>query len=202
MYAPRIQTRHLVLRPPRLRDSLAIYRVLRDPAMRHFTAGSGPIRPWYGVWYVLRSWLGGLRGRRMDHLGFSRETGELVLGFSVFRIDRKPPGSAESGLWVARPYWGARLGEEAAVPHYPAMFRLLGIRRFVALVAEDNVQGIKSTEQASRGWHFEGTLRHAYLHNGKWTNMRLYSLLPTDWGVREHLAAMDAERPAEARGAV
>lgn len=194
--APQIQTAHLTLRPPRLRDSLAVYRALRDPALQEFTGMPGGFRPWNGVGWVLRSWRGRLRGRRVDHLGFDRETGALVLCYMLFRVDRRGPGGAEVGLWMTRPFWGSQLPEEAAAPYFPAMFQALGIHRITALIDEENIPAIKVTERARRGWRLEGTLRHVYYRrNGGWRNMRQYSLLPTDWGVAEYLCAA-GEAPA------
>lgn len=198
---PTLVTPDLLLRPPRLRDVWAVYRGLRDPAMRRFVPTQAHYRPWHALAFVLRAIRGRWTGRRVDYLSFSRATGRLVGCNMLYRIRWAAPRQAEIGQWVVQAHWGDRLGTQAADAFTPYAFDTLGIHRLVAQVNERNAQAVQATEVADRQWVYEGTLRDALFHKGRFHSLRVYCLRATDPSMAPWLEWYRAGDYTPARGA-
>ena len=198
---PTFYTEHLVLRPPRLRDVLRIWRGLRDPEMRQFVRNVPRYTPLHAVRFVVKAARDRRRGRRVDYLIFHRETGELVGCRSIFGLRQGPPRAGEVGAWITKPFWGSRLASATGVFILPFYFQTLGLHRLTSIVNEQNTQALKLIDREARSggraWHSEGMLRDHVWRGGAFGNFYLYSLLRSDPSVIEIMRAAGLEPEAE-----
>lgn len=179
LHAPGIEAR-----PPRLRDTFALHRCLRDPEMGRFVPVEGAYRWRHAVAFVVRALLGRWTGKRVDYLLIDADTGAIIGCRMAFRLRWDPPREAEQGIWIARPYWGRSLAERAGDVIVPYLFETVGLHRLVSLVDTRNVQAIKALEKSARNWRREGTLRHAMFQRGRFRDKRVYTLLGSDPSAR------------------
>lgn len=177
---PVFASNETLLRPPRIRDSLQIYRCLREPVMRRFLRTAQTPRPWHGLLFVLRAKYDRWRGRRLDWMIILRKTGEVIGCRSYFNISHQPPPSAEIGLWVARPFWGRQLGDSAVEQANCYVYGTLGIHRLVARVDPRNERARPNGPHEQRPWTYEGRLRDHVRGKKGYRDMDLYSRLRTD----------------------
>lgn len=182
------ETDLLILRPPKLRDSWTLYRYLRDPMMRRFLRTPEVPRPLHGMLFVLRSTLDRWRGRRIDLMLHLRETGEVIGCRSYFNIRLTPPTSAEFGMWIARPYWGRKLGADGWRPIEAYLYEPLKVHRMYFRVHENNLQAKpKENVKGELDWSYEGKLRDTVRRGDRYETLLLYSRLRTEPHVVEWL---------------
>ena len=88
------------------------------------------------------------------------------------------------GYWLAPPYVGRGVMQAALQQLCGQAFGTLGLLRLVIDPALANVRSIAVAQRA--GFRFEGVLRqHLWLH-GQTHDAACYSLLATEWAVRQH----------------
>ena len=118
------------------------------------------------------------------------------LGFAIETLDEQPVLVGHIGLWGARPKdrcatIGIALGREHIGRGYgtDAMrvivdygFREMGLHRIQLGVAPFNPAGIRAYEKA--GFVEEGRYRESVLHDGRWYDEVLMSILDHEWAAR------------------
>jgi RimJ/RimL family protein N-acetyltransferase len=118
------------------------------------------------------------------------------VGFAIETLDDKPVLVGNLGLWGARPKdrcatIGIALGREHVGKGYgsDAMriivdygFREMGLHRIQLIVAPYNVAGIRAYAKA--GFVEEGRRREIVLHDGRWYDEVLMSILDHEWAAR------------------
>jgi RimJ/RimL family protein N-acetyltransferase len=120
-----------------------------------------------------------------DDLGFAIETlGDppvLVGNISIFGI-RAKDRSATLGIALGRDHLGRGYGTDAMRVIVGYGFRELGLHRIQLGVAPFNPAGIRAYEKA--GFVEEGRLRESVLHDGRWYDEVLMSVLDHEWAAR------------------
>jgi RimJ/RimL family protein N-acetyltransferase len=118
------------------------------------------------------------------------------LGFAIETLDDPPLLVGHIGLWGARPKdrcatLGIALGREHIGRGYgtDAMrvivgygFREMGLHRIQLAVAPFNSAGIRAYQKA--GFVEEGRRRESVLHDGRWYDEVLMSILDREWAAR------------------
>jgi RimJ/RimL family protein N-acetyltransferase len=125
-----------------------------------------------------------------DTLGFAIETlaGRAVLvgHVSVFNI-RAKNRNATIGIAIGREHIGRGYGTDAMRVIVGYGFRELGLHRIALSVAEFNQAGIRAYEKA--GFTVEGRRRESVLHDGRWYDNVLMSILDYEWAARRDRGA-------------
>ena len=118
------------------------------------------------------------------------------LGFAIETLDDPPLLVGNVGLWGARPkdrcatigialgreYVGRGYGTDAMRVIVSYGFREMGLHRIQLGVAPFNPAGIRAYEKA--GFVEEGRLRESVLHDGRWYDEVLMSVLDHEWAGR------------------
>src|ERR1039457_6139005 len=118
------------------------------------------------------------------------------LGFAIETLDDPPVLVGNIGLWGARPkercatlgialgreYIGRGYGTDAVRVIVGYGFREMGLHRIQLGVAPFNPAGIRAYEKA--GFVEEGRLRESVLHDGRWYDEVLMSILDHEWAAR------------------
>ncbi|HEY2518746.1 MAG TPA: GNAT family protein [Streptosporangiaceae bacterium] len=120
-----------------------------------------------------------------DTLGFAIETLDdpavLVGHVSIFSI-RAKNRQATIGIALGREHIGQGYGTDAMRIIVGYGFRELGLHRIGLSVAPFNQGGIRAYEKA--GFTEEGRRREAVLHDGRWYDDVLMSILEHEWAAR------------------
>jgi RimJ/RimL family protein N-acetyltransferase len=120
-----------------------------------------------------------------DSLGFAIETladpAVLVGHVSIFSIQAKDR-HATLGIALGREYLGRGYGTDAMRVIVGYGFRELGLHRIELTVAPFNPAGIRAYEKA--GFIEEGRRRESVLHDGRWYDEVLMSILEHEWAAR------------------
>jgi RimJ/RimL family protein N-acetyltransferase len=118
------------------------------------------------------------------------------LGFAIETLEDPPALVGNVGLWGARPkdrcatigialgreYVGRGYGTDAMRVIVSYGFREMGLHRIQLGVAPFNPAGIRAYEKA--GFVGEGRLRESVLHDGRWYDEVLMSVLDHEWAAR------------------
>ena len=107
-----------------------------------------------------------------------REHGQLVGRIGAYKIDRINK-TAEIGYWVASSSQGKHIVTRSCKTLVEYCFDQLQLNRIEIRCAQEN---IKSQHIPPRvGFTYEGTLRQAEWLHGTYVDLKLYSLLKTEW---------------------
>ena len=120
-----------------------------------------------------------------DDLGFAIETLDdppLLVGFVGLWGARLKDRSAELGIALGREYIGRGYGSDATRVMVDYGFREMGLRRIQLSVISFNLGGIRAYEKA--GFIEEGRHRESVLHDGRWYDDVLMSILDHEWAAR------------------
>jgi RimJ/RimL family protein N-acetyltransferase len=118
------------------------------------------------------------------------------LGFAIETLDDPPVLVGNIGLWGARPkdrcatlgialgreYIGRGYGTDAVRVIVGYGFREMGLHRIQLGVAPFNLAGIRAYQKA--GFVEEGRHRESVLHDGRWYDYVLMSILDHEWAAR------------------
>ena len=181
--APRLESRRLYLRPPRLGDWRA-WSSLRGRS-RHF------LEPWEPRWPADALSRDAFRRRlrrhaedRRDGTGFAfhafRRTDEaLTGGITVSNLQRGISLSCSLGYWIGEPFARQGFMTEALSVLLPFLFEELGLHRIEAacLPANEASQGLLR----KLGFAQEGYARGYLRINGAWHDHLLFALIAEDY---------------------
>ena len=103
---------------------------------------------------------------------------ELIGSLSLFGIQPRDR-SATLGIALGREFIGRGYGSDAMRVIVAYGFRELGLHRIQLGVAPFNQGGIRAYEKA--GFREEGRLRQSVLHDGRWYDEILMSVLEHEW---------------------
>ena len=122
---------------------------------------------------------------QQDDLGFAIETLDdppvLVGNIGLFDVRTKDRG-ATLGIALGREYIGRGYGTDAVRVIVDYGFREMGLHRIQLSVAPYNPAGIRAYEKA--GFVEEGRHRESVLHDGRWYDEVLMSILDREWAAR------------------
>ena len=100
-------------------------------------------------------------------------------GIGVFRRENIHLRTGEIGYHLAEPFWGRGIMTEAIRQMCDYIFRNTDIIRIFAEPFATNIASCRALEKA--GFQFEGVMRQNAVKNGKILDMRLYSMLRSEW---------------------
>lgn len=174
-----IETDRLVLRPWDEADADALFRYAKDPAV-------GPIAGWAPHASVedSRQVIRGVFSAPETFAVVLKDLGEPVgcvgLLFGENGTLPLPPGEAELGYWIGRPFWGRGLIPEASRAVIRHAFADLGISTLWCISDAENAQSRRVMEKCGFAFHhieenvpcpLMGGDRHQYcaiLPKGRW----------------------------------
>lgn len=182
---PILRTERLYLQTPRARDVREVYAWCRDPAITRHMSWDAPRKPADTRAWVRVAQAEQRAGRGVAFVLHERDTGRPIGCCGLHHVDRSTHLKAETGYWIARPYWGRGLVSEAMDALLVHAFGTLGLHRVCAQVFPRNPRSARVLERL--GFTFEGTLRHNIRKNGRGLTVHQYSLLATDPAARRIL---------------
>lgn len=104
---------------------------------------------------------------------------KVVGSIGAFRQENIHSRTAEMGYYIAEECWGRGIATEAVKQVCAYVFGNSDIIRIFAEPFAYNAASCRVLEKA--GFQYEGTLRSNAVKNGKVIDMKMYSLLKTDW---------------------
>ena len=105
--------------------------------------------------------------------------GKSVGSIGVFRQENIHRHSAELGYYIAEKYWGKGIMTEAVTQICEYVFENSDIIRIYAEPFAYNAASCRVLEKV--GFQYEGTLRSNAVKKGKVIDMKMYSLLKTEY---------------------
>lgn len=181
MYPITLDGPTLYLREYREDDLDAALAVLGDPEVSRYLVTGPPNRA-----QQARQLAGDLeRARQVPRADYSlatveRATGDVV-GAGRLALDNPPHGEVAYSL--RRDRWGRGYGTELLALLLSFGFDTLGLHRIQATVAPENAASLALL--AKFGFTYEGRIRRDVLHEGRWRDSLLYSLLEDEWALVE-----------------
>ena len=105
----------------------------------------------------------------------------LTQAVGIFQIRAMEPGFgiSEWGFAIGSPFWGTGAFVNAARTTVDFAFELLGVHRLEARAAVENGRG--NGALAKIGAVKEGVLRRSFLHDGRYIDQALWSIVREDW---------------------
>ncbi|WP_428718500.1 GNAT family N-acetyltransferase [Undibacterium curvum] len=171
---PQLQTGRFILRQIMPADQPAIFAGLSDEAVTAYygisydTLESTQAQmDWYelvwktriGIWWGIAE----------------REHPEQLIGTCGLHEWEQEDHCAEIGFWLTPAFWRRGVMAEVLPAILACCFRDLGLHRIQALVEPDNAASWRLVER--HGFQLEGILRECEYKNGKYLDLRCYSLL-------------------------
>lgn len=105
-------------------------------------------------------------------------TGEFAGSISVKPQKDIYSHSAETGYWIAEPYWNKGIATSAIKLAVNNGFEELGLKRIFACVMENNTQSIRALVKA--GFQPEGILKKAVVKNGMYLDEHRFAILNSE----------------------
>lgn len=173
-----IRTPRLLLRPPCVDDTDALFEVFSDTAGMRYWASP----PWtsreQALAQIARDEAARVAGSAL-RLVLQPVDGGAALGtVSLFGFHEQC-ARAEIGYILRRDVWGQGLMHEALVGVIDYAMRTLALRRIEADIDPRNLPSIRSVERL--GFAREGLLRERWLVAGEVCDTVLYGLLAREW---------------------
>jgi [ribosomal protein S5]-alanine N-acetyltransferase len=175
---PTLETERLILRKMTLDDAEAIFEYASDPEVSR-----------YVIWETHRS----IEDSRafLELVVHKYESGDEPDWGIVYKGDHRLVGAcgivswepdhgrAEVGYALSRDYWGRGLMAEAVRAMIRFGFERMGLNRIEARCITENTASAKVMEKA--GLIYEGTLRQREYIKGAYRDMKIYSILSSEF---------------------
>ena len=175
---PSLETERLILRKMTLGDAKAVFAYASDPEVTR-----------YVIWERHRTL--GDSVRFLNSLVEGYENTEEVSWGIVYKGDRRFVGGcsivgwnpdharAEIGYVLSKEYWGRGLMPEAVRAMIRFGFERMGLNRVEARCISDNAASARVMEKA--GMTYEGTLREREFIKGIYRDIKVYSILKSEY---------------------
>lgn len=135
-----------------------------------------PYTEWDGKAYISEM----LSANGNGTFAFAITVGDRAVGsIGAFRQENIHSRTAELGYYLAEEYWGRGITTDAVKQICAYVFGNSDMIRIFAEPFAYNAASCRVLEKA--GFQYEGTLRSNAVKNGKVIDMKMYSLLKTDW---------------------
>jgi len=170
---PTLQTDRVVLRELRLADAASLYRVVRCPDVaRHMW----PAPPGVDAFerFIEWTWAERAAGKYMSFGIVPRGATEAV---GLFELRQMQPGffRGELGFFIDPAVSGTGLFSEAARLMLDFSFQVVGVHRIEARATVDNQRSNMALRRL--GARKEGTLRAAFISEGKYVDQHLWAIV-------------------------
>jgi [ribosomal protein S5]-alanine N-acetyltransferase len=170
---PTLANDRVVLRELRLPDAAALYRVLCSPDVSRYMwpapSGIGAFER-----FIEWTWTERASGK---YICFGIVPRGATAAAGLFELRQMQPGffRAELGFFVDPAAWGTGLFFDAAGLLLDYAFRVIGVHRIEARAAVDNVRSNAALRRLNA--HREGTLRAAFVCEGKLVDQHLWAIV-------------------------
>ncbi|MDR7856742.1 GNAT family N-acetyltransferase [Tissierella sp.] len=177
-----IKTKRLILRPFELSDSKIVQKLAGDSKIAETTLNIP--HPYEDG--MAESWINTHKDNLINETSITyaiveNETGELIGAISLMGIN-KVHKKAELGYWIGVPYWGKGYCTDASQAIVEFGFKELNLNRIYALAFESNKGSWRVMEKM--GMKYEGTRRQDVVKNGRFKDLRMYSILLEEFNAK------------------
>jgi [ribosomal protein S5]-alanine N-acetyltransferase len=180
---PRLETARLILRPFTLDDAGSLFESASNPNVTRFTSWEHHPTLEDTLTFLRQYVPMRLAEGVPDPLGiFPKEEPGRVIGALGCHWNTRANHCLEMGYWLAEPFWGRGLTAEAAGALVDHAFATFEVERLQAHHMAGNDASGRVMQKL--GMTFEGTLRRALLHRGRFLDLHVYSLLRSEWEAR------------------
>jgi RimJ/RimL family protein N-acetyltransferase len=170
-------------------ERLLLRKITRDDAPDVFEYASDPEVPTYMSWEPHQSiqetydYLERAMRRYQEHnpgpWAIIHRCDAKMIGTCSFSFWDREHNSSELGYVLNRRYWGQGYMSEAVRAVVAFGFRELGMNRIQARCDVPNVGSARVMEKA--GMTFEGVLRQQLFEKGSYRDIKIYSILRSEW---------------------
>jgi ribosomal-protein-alanine N-acetyltransferase len=177
---PTLETPRLILRAVTEDDAEAIYAACSDSRLTEYTLfethGSRDATTTFIHNYAFPNYEQGLA----EPFGIAlKDDPDRLIGCTGGRWNTQANQCVEFGYWIAVPFWGRGIATEAIRALIPYLFETMAAERVQAHVMTPNMSSGRVLEKA--GLTYEGTIRSAVLRRGRFWDIRMYSILRSEW---------------------
>jgi ribosomal-protein-alanine N-acetyltransferase len=180
---PTLCGKQVVLRELRMSDAASLFTLLTTEEVSRFI--SPPPSTLEGferfiTWTIRQRTAGAYICYAVTLHGFDTAIG-------IFQVRQLDPTfeNAEWGFAIGSAFWGTGVFQEGAQLVVEFAFDALGVHRLEARAAVQNGRGNGALQKL--GAVQEAVLRKSFLHNGKYLDQVLYTILEEDWQVRQQI---------------
>lgn len=117
------------------------------------------------------------------HFGIERVSESGIIGVIGLDNLNRNDKNAETGYWLAQPYWGKGFVPEAVKLILGFAFDILKLHRVYAVTHGGNSRSIRVLEKA--GFTHEGTWRKASWMDNVWSDVYAWGILEEEWRARK-----------------
>ena len=180
MDRPTLHTERLTLRPLTLADAADLHRLVNDVEIARNTM----MIPHPYPEGLAEEWIGTHQEKfeKNTEIVFGIERREDGAFIGVIGVIPEPHDMAEFGYWIGQEYWNHGYATEAAAAVIDYTFRTLSVNRVEALHFVRNPASGRVMEKC--GMKYEGTLREARKKWDEYVDVKVYSILRSDWEKR------------------
>ena len=179
---PILETDRLLLRKVSLEDAADIFEYASDPEVPRFMPW-GPHQSIQATYEYLEHVVDIYRQHSPGPWAIVHKRDAKMIGTCSFGSWERDHRRAEIGYVLNRRYWGQGYMTEAIRAIIAFGFRELGLNRIQARCDVPNIGSARVMEKA--GMSFEGVLRQQLFSKGSYRDMKMYSILRSEW---EHQA--------------
>ena len=175
---PTLETERLLLRKITPADEADVFAYASDPEVPKYM-------PWeaHHSLEVTRAYLAGVFERYQNHSpgpwGIVHKRDAKLIGTCAYHDWQRDDRRAEIGYVLSRSYWGQGYMAEATRAIMAFGFRELGLNRIQAMCDLPNTGSARVMEKV--GMRFEGVLREYFFEKGSYVDLKLYSILRSEW---------------------
>ncbi|MBC7465855.1 MAG: GNAT family N-acetyltransferase [Bdellovibrio sp.] len=167
---PYLETERLILRPVKLSDAEAIFEYAKNPAVSEYILWEPHQSVEDSLSYIQDYIFDYYKKGVPEPFGIAlKENPEKLIGTVGCFVVSKVSKSMELAYALAENHWGQGLMTEAAVAVMDYCFKEFGLKRIQARCKVENIGSRRVMEKA--GMTFEGTLKSAQFHRGRFWDM-------------------------------
>jgi len=188
---PILANDRVVLRELRMSDAASLLGVARRPEVARYTWPAPPAVDAFER-FIASTWEERAAGK---YVGFGIVLRGGTDASGLFELRQMQPGffRAELGFFMDPTAWGTGLFSEAARLMLDFAFHVVGVQRIEARAATDNVHSNAALRRL--GARKEGTLRAAFVRDGKYVDQHLWAIVRGLDGLPAGAPAIPVERP-------
>jgi len=176
---PIIETERLILRDLRINDQNDIFEYAQKPVISQYTLWEPHQSLEDSTDYIKNYAEEYYKEGTPEPLGIElKENGKMIGCVGCFWVSKKNK-MMELAYVISDSHWGKGIMAEASNALIDYCFKLYGIERMQCRCKEENLASFRVMEKL--GMRYEGTLRAAINHRGRFWNMKYCSLLREDW---------------------
>jgi ribosomal-protein-alanine N-acetyltransferase len=175
---PTLETGRLLLRKVTLDDAADIFEYASDPEVPKYMPWE-PHRSIEDTLDYLAHVMERYRQRQAGPWGIVHKGDAKLIGTCAYGSWHQEHNRAEIGYVLSRRYWGQGYTTEAVRAIVGFGFQVMGLNRIEARCEVPNIASARVMEKV--GMQFEGVLRQHVFAKGRYRDMKIYSILRSEW---------------------